>query len=73
MGAPGAARRRLSLCLIVKDEEDFLPDCLASVGDLADEVIVVDTGSADRTVELAEATKVRAIEVATSVGSSPSV
>ncbi len=55
MGAPGAERRRLSLCLIVKDEEDFLPDCLASVGDLADEVIVVDTGSTDRTVERAEA------------------
>lgn len=55
MAASPERPRRLSLCMIVKDEEDFLPGCLASVGDLADEVIVVDTGSADRTVALAEA------------------
>ncbi|BDG07075.1 glycosyltransferase [Anaeromyxobacter paludicola] len=45
--------RRLSLCLIVRDEERLLPGCLASVAGLADEVVVVDTGSADRTAELA--------------------
>ena len=43
----------LSVCLIVKDEEEFLPGCLASVQD-ADELIVVDTGSTDGTVEIAE-------------------
>lgn len=43
----------LSVCLIVKDEEDYLPGCLASVQD-ADELIVVDTGSTDGTVEIAE-------------------
>jgi glycosyltransferase involved in cell wall biosynthesis len=43
----------LSVCLIVKDEEDYLPGCLATVQD-ADELIVVDTGSTDGTVEIAE-------------------
>ena len=42
----------LSVCLIVKDEEDYLPGCLASVQD-ADEIVVVDTGSQDRTVDVA--------------------
>jgi glycosyltransferase involved in cell wall biosynthesis len=45
---------RLSLCMIVKDEEEMLPGCLAPVADAVDEIIVVDTGSSDRTVEIAE-------------------
>ncbi len=44
----------LSLCMIVKDEEKLLPHCLASVRDLADEIIVVDTGSDDRTIAVAK-------------------
>jgi len=44
----------LSLCMIVKDEEDFLDRCLKSVMGVADEMIIVDTGSTDRTVEIAE-------------------
>lgn len=44
---------RLSVCLIVRDEERFLPECLHSVRDVADEIIVVDTGSRDNTAELA--------------------
>lgn len=44
----------ISLCMIVKNEEEFLPRCLASVTDVVDEIIVVDTGSEDRTVEIAE-------------------
>ncbi|MFC1562217.1 glycosyltransferase [candidate division KSB1 bacterium] len=44
---------RLSLCMIVKDEEHTLPKCLNSVKDIVDEIIVVDTGSTDRTVEVA--------------------
>ncbi len=44
----------LSLCMIVKDEEQFLPMCLDSVKDYVDEIIIVDTGSTDRTVEIAE-------------------
>jgi tetratricopeptide (TPR) repeat protein len=45
---------RLSLCMIVKDEEEMLPRCLAAVKPAVDEMIVVDTGSSDRTVEIAE-------------------
>lgn len=43
----------LSVCMIVKDEEKNLPRALDSVKDLADEVIVVDTGSRDKTVDVA--------------------
>lgn len=44
---------RLSVCLIVKNEERFLAQCLKSVRGLAAQIIVVDTGSTDRTVEIA--------------------
>ncbi len=44
---------KLSLCMIVKDEEKFLPGCLESVKNIVDEIIIVDTGSTDRTVEIA--------------------
>lgn len=43
----------LSLCLIVKDEEHNLAPCLDSIRGQVDEVIVVDTGSRDRTREIA--------------------
>lgn len=45
---------RLSLCMIVRDEQEMLPRCLASVADAVDELVIVDTGSSDRTVEIAE-------------------
>ncbi len=54
-----AARLRLSACLIVKDEADCLGDCLASLRGLADEVVVLDTGSADETVAIAQAAGAR--------------
>jgi GT2 family glycosyltransferase/Flp pilus assembly protein TadD len=44
---------RLTVCLIAKNEEKFLGQCLASVKSLASQIIVVDTGSTDRTVEIA--------------------
>ncbi|WP_379971120.1 glycosyltransferase [Ectobacillus sp. sgz5001026] len=44
--------RRLSLCMIVKDEEDHIGNCLKSVKGVVDEMIIVDTGSSDRTVEI---------------------
>src|SRR5436305_793539 len=44
----------LSLCMIVKDEEEMLPRCLEAVKPAVDEIVVVDTGSSDRTVEIAE-------------------
>ncbi|MGH2468644.1 MAG: glycosyltransferase, partial [Chloroflexota bacterium] len=43
----------LTACLIVKDEEHNLPRCLASLAGEVDEMVVVDTGSADRTIEIA--------------------
>ena len=52
----------LSACLIVKDEEKSLPDCLACLDRLVDEVIVYDTGSTDTTVELARQAGARVIE-----------
>ena len=44
----------LSLCMIVKNEENCLKKSLESVKNLADEIIVVDTGSTDNTVRVAK-------------------
>lgn len=59
-----ALRRRvlLSACLIVKDEEQMLAACLDSVRDTADEVVVYDTGSSDRTVQIAREAGATVIE-----------
>ena len=45
--------QKITLCMIVKNEEHFLPGCLKSIRGLIDELIVVDTGSTDRTMEIA--------------------
>ncbi len=45
----------LSLCLIAKNEEAFLPGCLQSVAGVVDQIVVADTGSTDGTVAIAEA------------------
>lgn len=44
----------ISLCMIVKNEEDCLKRCLDSLKGIVDEMIVVDTGSTDRTKEIAK-------------------
>lgn len=44
----------LSLCMIVKNEEYSLPQTLKSVKEVVDEMVVLDTGSTDRTVEIAK-------------------
>ncbi len=44
---------RVSLCMIVKNEEGNLPGCLQCAADLVDEIVVVDTGSTDRTKDAA--------------------
>jgi len=46
---------RLTLCLIARDEEAELPACLESVRGAVDEIVLVDTGSTDRTREVARA------------------
>jgi tetratricopeptide (TPR) repeat protein len=53
---PGVLPRKpnLSVCMIVRDEEKVLTRCLKSVQPVADELIVVDTGSTDRTISVAK-------------------
>lgn len=52
--SPHAAKLvRLTVAMIVRDEQEVLPESLESVRALADEVIVVDTGSQDATREIA--------------------
>lgn len=43
----------VSVCMIVKNEEKVLDRCLSSIAPIADEIIIVDTGSTDRTKEIA--------------------
>ena len=43
---------KISLCMIVKNEEQVLDRCLSSVKDIADEIIIVDTGSTDKTKDI---------------------
>jgi tetratricopeptide (TPR) repeat protein len=48
------APNTLSVCMIVKDEENNLEDCLKSIGGFADQIVIVDTGSRDKTVQIAQ-------------------
>ncbi len=48
-----AGKAAISLCMIVRDEQAFLGPCLNSVKNLVDEIIVVDTGSKDRSADIA--------------------
>ena len=52
----------ISLCMIVKNEEAVLKRCLESAREAADEMIVVDTGSQDRTKEIAREAGARVFE-----------
>ncbi|MGO9902040.1 MAG: glycosyltransferase [Solirubrobacteraceae bacterium] len=52
----------LSLCMIVRDEEDMLARCLEAAAPAVDEIVVVDTGSQDRTIEIARSFGARVIE-----------
>jgi len=62
-GLPAAAGRpRISLCMIARDEEPRLRECLQSVRAYVDEMIVVDTGSRDRTPEIARELGAKVIE-----------
>ena len=48
------SEQRVSVCLIARNEEQFIGRCLESVKDFAHEMILVDTGSDDQTQEIAE-------------------
>lgn len=49
----------LSLSMIVKNEEKYLKDCLESVKSVVDEIVIVDTGSTDNTIEIAKEYKAK--------------
>lgn len=55
------SRRRVSACIITRDEATNIADCIRSVS-FADEVVVVDSGSTDRTCELARELGARVID-----------
>lgn len=52
----------VSLCMIVKDEEGSLAQCLQSVNDVVDEIVLVDTGSYDKTLEIAHSFKAKVFQ-----------
>ena len=54
---------RISAALIVRDEEEHIGACLASIGPIVDEVIVVDTGSKDATASIAAARGAKVFDV----------
>ncbi|MCK4460952.1 MAG: glycosyltransferase, partial [candidate division Zixibacteria bacterium] len=54
LSASHRKKATVSACMMVKNEEELLPGALDSVRDWVDEIIVVDTGSTDKTVEIAE-------------------
>ena len=62
-GARPAPLPGISLCMIVRNEERFLGDALASLRDAVDEICIVDTGSTDGTVAVAESFGARVTSV----------
>lgn len=57
-------KQDISLCMIVKNEEDWLAGCLESVKGLVSEIIIVDTGSSDNTKKIAEDAGAKVFEFA---------
>ncbi|NJD02845.1 MAG: glycosyltransferase, partial [Ruminiclostridium sp.] len=47
-------KKRLSLCMVVKNDEKYLSGCLQDLKEVADEIVIADIGSADQTVKIAE-------------------
>ena len=46
---------KITACIIMKNEEELLPQCLESIKLLCDSVVIIDTGSTDKSIEIAEA------------------
>lgn len=46
--------QEISLCMIIKNEEKYIENCLNSIKDLVGEIIIIDTGSTDKTKEIAK-------------------
>ena len=59
---PSGRSRKLSAVIIAKNEADRIEPCLRSLAGWADEIVVVDSGSEDRTVEIARRYTPRVIE-----------
>ena len=64
MSVSDRGRPRLSVSMIVRNEETFIEGCLQSVADLADEIVVVDTGSTDRTLSIVEQFRAKVVHIA---------
>jgi len=60
---PGKPRPTVGLAQIARDEEDCIEDCLLSIRDFVDEMVVLDTGSVDRTPVIAERCGARVVRV----------
>jgi glycosyltransferase involved in cell wall biosynthesis len=56
-------RGLISTCLIVRNEEQLLANCLASAAPFSDEIVVVDTGSTDRTPDIARSFGARLVRI----------
>lgn len=57
-------RAPISACLIIKNEAAVLADCLASIRPYVEEIVVVDTGSTDTSIEIAQAAGARVLSIA---------
>lgn len=49
----GKNNKLLSVCMIVKNEERYIRDCLESIKDVADQLVIIDTGCTDNTLRIA--------------------
>ena len=47
-------KKTLSVCMIVKNEETYIKECLESIKNVSDQIVILDTGSTDKTLEIAK-------------------